>query len=140
MAQLASTPVGMEVRAVVRLSGVNDRRLTFMFEAFDAVEKICEGIHERYIIDIEWFKRRIDRSCGRWVDGLPGGTCSKGEQHCGIDVIAPEPPVRAIPDKGQDLAGIPLFEPGRVLQYNGVSAREVCRSSPSRERASHQSS
>ena len=29
--------------------------------AFDAVEKICEGIHERYIIDIEWFKRRIEQ-------------------------------------------------------------------------------
>ncbi|MGH7405369.1 MAG: thioesterase family protein [Candidatus Methylomirabilales bacterium] len=53
--------LGMEVRAVVRLGGVNNRRLTLMFEAFDAVEKICEGIHERYIIDIEWFKRRIEQ-------------------------------------------------------------------------------
>jgi len=61
MVQLASTPVGMEVRAVVRLGGVNDRKLTFTFEAFDAVEKICEGIHERYIIDIEWLKRRIEQ-------------------------------------------------------------------------------
>jgi predicted thioesterase len=61
MAQLASTPVGMEIRAVVRLGGVNDRKLTFTFEVFDAVEKICEGIHERYIVDIEWLKRRIEQ-------------------------------------------------------------------------------
>jgi predicted thioesterase len=61
LAQLASTPVGMEVRAVVRLGGVNDRRLIFTFEAFDAVEKICEGTHERYVIDIEWLKRRLEQ-------------------------------------------------------------------------------
>jgi len=35
MAQLASTPVGMEVRAVVRLGGVNDRRLTFIWDGVD---------------------------------------------------------------------------------------------------------
>lgn len=58
--QLASTPVGMEVKAVVRLEEIDGRSLSFELEAYDEVEKICEGTHERYIIDIEWFKRRIE--------------------------------------------------------------------------------
>jgi len=41
MAQLASTPVGMEVRAVVRLGGVNDRRLTS--EAAEGGLRACRG-------------------------------------------------------------------------------------------------
>lgn len=63
--QLASTPVGMEVRAVVRLEEVNGRTLGFKLEAYDEVEKICEGTHERYIIDIEWFKRRVEEKLKR---------------------------------------------------------------------------
>lgn len=65
LAQLASTPVGMEVRAVVHLDEIDGRSLRFELEAYDEIEKICEGTHERYIIDIEWFKRRIEEKLRR---------------------------------------------------------------------------
>jgi fluoroacetyl-CoA thioesterase len=48
---LAATPVGMEVRFRAELVEVDRRRLRFKVEAWDAVEKISEGEHERFIID-----------------------------------------------------------------------------------------
>ena len=52
---LAATPVGMKVTARAELTGIEGRKLTFRVEAFDEMEKIGEGIHERYIIELERF-------------------------------------------------------------------------------------
>lgn len=57
---LAATPVGMEVRFHAELLEVDGRRLRFKVEAWDAVEKIAEGEHERFIIDIARFNRRLE--------------------------------------------------------------------------------
>src|SRR2546421_6933613 len=48
---LAATPVGLEVRARAELREVDGRKLTFVVEAFDSLEKIGEGRHERMIVD-----------------------------------------------------------------------------------------
>jgi fluoroacetyl-CoA thioesterase len=48
---LAATPPGLEVRARVELVEVDGRRLVFRVEAFDPIEKIGEGIHERMVVD-----------------------------------------------------------------------------------------
>jgi predicted thioesterase len=48
---LAPSPLGIAVRARAELIGVDGRRLTFTVEAFDAVEKIGEGTHERAVVD-----------------------------------------------------------------------------------------
>jgi len=48
---LAPSPLGIAVRARAELIAVEGRRLTFTVEAFDAVEKIGEGTHERAIVD-----------------------------------------------------------------------------------------
>jgi predicted thioesterase len=55
---LAATPVGMTVKAAAELIEINGKRLTFKVEAFDEVEKIGEGIHERYIIDMKKFLQK----------------------------------------------------------------------------------
>lgn len=55
---LAATPLGMVVRATARLAEVDGRRLRFVVEAFDEVEKIGEGSHERYVIKQEKFMER----------------------------------------------------------------------------------
>ena len=52
---LAATPVGMEVRFRAELVEVDRRRLRFKVEAWDEVEKIGEGEHERFIIDWQRF-------------------------------------------------------------------------------------
>lgn len=59
MRHLAPTPVGMEVRFRVELIEVDRRRLRFKIEAFDAVEKVAEGEHERFIVDEDRFYQRL---------------------------------------------------------------------------------
>ncbi|MFN8632519.1 MAG: thioesterase family protein [Chloroflexota bacterium] len=48
---LAPSPLGIAVRARAELVAVDGRRLSFTVEAFDAVEKIGEGTHERAVVD-----------------------------------------------------------------------------------------
>ena len=48
---LAATPIGVEVRARAELSEIDFRRLVFRVECFDVTEKVCEGTHERMIVD-----------------------------------------------------------------------------------------
>lgn len=52
---IAATPVGMEVVAKSELIEIDGKKLTFKVEAFDEVDKIGEGIHQRFIIDVEKF-------------------------------------------------------------------------------------
>ena len=48
---LAATPLGASVRARAELTEIDGRRLVFHVEAFDNVEKIGEGTHERAVVD-----------------------------------------------------------------------------------------
>jgi fluoroacetyl-CoA thioesterase len=48
---LAPSPPGIEVRARAELVQVEGRKLTFQVAAFDRVEQIGEGTHERAIVD-----------------------------------------------------------------------------------------
>ncbi len=56
---LAATPVGMQVRFRAELIEVDRRRLKFKVEAWDDLEKIGEGEHERFIIDLDRFYERL---------------------------------------------------------------------------------
>jgi predicted thioesterase len=56
---LSATPPGMEVRAAAELLETEGRRLRFKVEAFDGVEKIGEGRHDRFIIENERFLKKI---------------------------------------------------------------------------------
>ena len=59
ISHLAATPVGMRVRFRAEVTAVDGRRVTFKVEAWDAVEKIAEGEHERFIIDVARFEKRL---------------------------------------------------------------------------------
>ena len=59
VAHLAATPLGMSVRFRAEVLSVADRRVTFKVEAFDEVEKIGEGTHERFIVNIGRFAQRV---------------------------------------------------------------------------------
>ncbi|HEX6513771.1 MAG TPA: thioesterase family protein [Chloroflexota bacterium] len=52
---LAATPIDMKVTAHARLLEVDGRRLVFEVEAYDEREKIGEGHHERFIVDLQRF-------------------------------------------------------------------------------------
>ena len=56
---MAATPIGMRVTFQAEVTAVNDRRVTFKVEAFDEREKIAEGTHERFIVNIARFASRL---------------------------------------------------------------------------------
>ena len=55
---IAATPKGMNITASAELTEIDGKRLVLKVEAFDEVEKIGEGIHQRYIIELDKFKAR----------------------------------------------------------------------------------
>ena len=57
---LAATPLGMTVRVRTELLEVEGRRLKFRVEAFDEIEKVGEGLHERYIINVDKFQKKLE--------------------------------------------------------------------------------
>jgi len=57
---LAATPPGMTVRARAELETVEGRRLVFKVVAYDDREKIGEGTHERFIINLNKFLSKIE--------------------------------------------------------------------------------
>jgi predicted thioesterase len=52
---LKATPVGMQVRVTARVAAVDGRRVDFEVSAFDDVELVARGTHERVVIDLERF-------------------------------------------------------------------------------------
>lgn len=56
---LAATPVGMQIRFHSELVAIEGRKLTFKVEAWDEVEQIADGEHERFIIDETRFNSRL---------------------------------------------------------------------------------
>jgi fluoroacetyl-CoA thioesterase len=61
LSHVAATPPGMEVVARVRLDAVEGRRLRFVAEVDDAVEAICAGHHERFVVDRSRFETGVAR-------------------------------------------------------------------------------
>ena len=55
----APTPPGKEVTVEVELTGVEGRSLRFRVSAKDDAATICEGTHERFVIDAEKFNARL---------------------------------------------------------------------------------
>jgi predicted thioesterase len=56
---LASTPQGMKVNFRGELLETDRRRLRFKVEAWDELDKIAEGEHERFIIDWEKYNANL---------------------------------------------------------------------------------
>jgi predicted thioesterase len=56
---LAATPIGMAVRLVAEVVSADERRVRCRVEAWDELEKVGEGVHERFIIDIARFAARV---------------------------------------------------------------------------------
>lgn len=55
---LAATPPGQKVRATAELVEIDRRRLVFKVEAYDEKQKIGEGFHERFIVQLDRFLQK----------------------------------------------------------------------------------
>lgn len=58
---ISATPIGLNVTARAELKEIEGRKLTFRVEAFDEIEKIGEGNHQRFIIELERFRERAGK-------------------------------------------------------------------------------
>lgn len=56
---LAATPIGMQVRLRAEIVSVEGRRVMCRVDAWDDREKIGEGTHERFVIDVARFGLRV---------------------------------------------------------------------------------
>jgi predicted thioesterase len=56
---LAATPIGMSVRLAAEVLSVSDRRVACRVEAWDEREKIAEGTHERFVVDVPRFASKV---------------------------------------------------------------------------------
>ena len=64
---LAATPVDAKVRVSCQVIAVDGRKVDFSVQAWDEVEKIGEGHHQRVVIDVGRFLQRLQAK-------LPGAT------------------------------------------------------------------
>jgi fluoroacetyl-CoA thioesterase len=58
---LAPTPIGAMIRVKAEVLSVDGNRIYFKIDAWDDLEKIGEGTHERMIIDEARFLRRVEK-------------------------------------------------------------------------------
>lgn len=57
----AATPVGMKIRATAEVVRVEGRQIYFTVKAEDEKEPIGDGTHERVVVNVERFDKRVQR-------------------------------------------------------------------------------
>lgn len=62
---LAATPLGIEVRLRAKIASVDGRRVNFQVEAYDELEKVAEGTHQRFIVEVARFAERVSAKARR---------------------------------------------------------------------------
>jgi predicted thioesterase len=65
---LAATPPGMHVSVKAELVEVDGRRLRFRVEAWDEIERVGAGEHERFIVDVGRFQGRVEEKAQGLAD------------------------------------------------------------------------
>lgn len=61
VSHMAATPPGMTITVKGVLTGIKGRKLSFSLEAFDEVDKISEGTHDRFIVTATTFNQALDK-------------------------------------------------------------------------------
>ncbi len=56
---LAATPIGMHVRLHAQVVEVNGNRVLCKVEAWDERDRIADGQHERFVVDVARFASRV---------------------------------------------------------------------------------
>jgi len=58
---LSPTPLGMKVTANAILKRIDKKRLYFLVDAFDELEKVAEGEHVRVLVSKDQFLQKVER-------------------------------------------------------------------------------
>ena len=62
---LAPAPEGFTVTCHARVIHVDGSHVTFQVDAHDGLDTIAKGIHRRRVIDVDRFRRRIEKKLGK---------------------------------------------------------------------------
>jgi fluoroacetyl-CoA thioesterase len=62
---IAATAPGMTVTVKVHLTEIKGRKLLFNIEAFDELDKISEGTHQRFVVDRDAFNAGVEEKIVR---------------------------------------------------------------------------
>lgn len=65
LSHTAATPPGFTVKVRVRLEAKEGKKLTFAVEAHDGVDLICQGTHQRFVIDAAKFNAKVAEKASR---------------------------------------------------------------------------
>lgn len=57
---ISPTPVNMRVSVKISVKEIDNRKIVFTFKAWDEVQEIADGIHERVIINSEKFQEKAN--------------------------------------------------------------------------------
>jgi len=63
---LAATPVGSKIKLNATVDSVDGRKVMFNVDVYDELEKIGEGKHERFIINIPRFRSKFEDKKKKW--------------------------------------------------------------------------
>ena len=58
---IAATPVGHRVRAEAEVMSVEEKHIEFRVAAWDDIEEIGRGTHERMVVDLSRIARRLEK-------------------------------------------------------------------------------
>ena len=56
----APTPIGLTVKAEATVTNIDGRKISFEVKAFDGIDEIGSGTHERFIVNKEKFQNKAD--------------------------------------------------------------------------------
>ncbi len=60
VSHMAATPVGMKVRVIAEVIEVNGNKILFKVKAYDEIDKIGAGTHERAIVETSKFLSKVN--------------------------------------------------------------------------------
>jgi predicted thioesterase len=65
VSHVAATPVGMTVRATAEVTAVQGNKIVFRVAAHDELDLIGEGSHQRVVVEVTRFDRRVQMKLKR---------------------------------------------------------------------------
>jgi fluoroacetyl-CoA thioesterase len=65
VSHIAATPVGMRVTATAEVSRIDGRHIFFNVSARDEHDLIGEGMHDRVVVDVERFDKRVQAKAAK---------------------------------------------------------------------------
>jgi len=65
IAHLAPTLMGMSAEIAVTVAEIDGRKVVFDVTARDELEQICKGRHERFVVDVEKTRARLEAKAAK---------------------------------------------------------------------------